>query len=139
LISANHSEPNSIVIIGCSNLIAEADRYLFVRESKASARARYNLPAGKPEAGETLIEAAVREAREQTGLDVVVDHLIGLYHCPRTSEEAHPRNAHRTRDRRLRERQAATAFHHRGRVGVAAYRLTPRIVQAAPSCQKQAH
>jgi 8-oxo-dGTP pyrophosphatase MutT (NUDIX family) len=75
--------PDSTVIIGCSNLIAENGHYLFVRESKQSARSRYNLPAGKPEPGETLTEAAVREAREETGLEVAVDHLIGLYHCPR--------------------------------------------------------
>lgn len=74
------------VIIGCCNLVSENGRYLFVRESKASARSRFNLPAGKPEPGETLIEAAIREAREETGLEVAIDHLIGLYHCPRTSE-----------------------------------------------------
>ena len=54
--------------------------------SKASARARFNLPAGKPEVGETLIEAAVREAKEESGLDVAIDHIVGLYHCPQTSE-----------------------------------------------------
>ncbi|MBA2513562.1 MAG: NUDIX domain-containing protein [Solirubrobacterales bacterium] len=74
------------VIIGCCNLIARDGGYLLVRESKPSARSRFNLPAGKPEIGETLIEAAVREAREEAGLDVAVDHLVGLYHCPRTSE-----------------------------------------------------
>lgn len=82
----NQPQPSAGVIIGCCNLISENGRYLFVRESKDSARSRYNLPAGKLEPGETLIEAAIREAREETGLDVAVDHLIGLYHCPRTSE-----------------------------------------------------
>jgi len=57
-----------------------------VREAKPSARSRFNLPAGKPEVGETLVEAAVREANEETRLDVVVDHLVGIYQCPRTSE-----------------------------------------------------
>ena len=57
-----------------------------MREAKESARRRYNLPAGKPEVGETLIEAAKREAKEETGLEVAVDHLVGLYHCPKTSE-----------------------------------------------------
>ena len=74
------------VIIGCGNLVERGGSYLLVREGKASARARFNLPAGKPEVGETLIEAAVREAKEESGLDVTVDHIVGLYHCPRTSE-----------------------------------------------------
>ncbi len=74
------------VIIGCGNLVVRAGSYLLVREGKPSARARFNLPAGKPEVGETLIEAAVREAKEESGLDVTVDHLVGLYHCPQTGE-----------------------------------------------------
>jgi len=73
-------------LIGCSNLIVRGGRYLLVQESKASARCLFNLPAGKPELGETLPEAAVREAREETGLDVQVDYLVAIYHCPRTSE-----------------------------------------------------
>jgi 8-oxo-dGTP diphosphatase len=86
LISCEQLASTPVVIIGCCNLIADDSRYLLVRESKYSARARYNLPAGKPEPGETLVEAAAREAREETGLEVAVDSLVGLYHCPRTSE-----------------------------------------------------
>ena len=78
--------PLPSTIIGCSNLIVDDGRYLLVQESKASARSRYNFPAGKPELGETLAEAAAREAREETGLDVQVEYLIAIYHCPRTSE-----------------------------------------------------
>ena len=73
-------------VIGCSNLIIVGGRYLLVQESKGPARSRFNLPAGKPELGETLPEAAVREAREETGLDVEVEHLVAIYHCPRTWE-----------------------------------------------------
>lgn len=64
----------------------DAGCYLLVKESKASARGRFNFPAGRPEQGETLIEATVREAHEETGLEVTVDHLVGIYRCPRTSE-----------------------------------------------------
>lgn len=79
-------DPGGRVIIGCGSVIADGGRYLLVQESKPAARSRFNLPAGKPEVGETLVEAAVREAKEETGLDVAVDHLIGLYQCPLTSE-----------------------------------------------------
>lgn len=74
-------------IIGCCNLIGDEDGgFVLVQESKPSAWSRYNLPAGKPEAGETLAEAAVREAEEETGLNVAVSHLIGIYQCPQTTE-----------------------------------------------------
>jgi ADP-ribose pyrophosphatase YjhB (NUDIX family) len=74
------------VIIGCGNLVELDGSYLLVREGKPSARGRFNLPAGKPEVGETLVNAAVREAKEETGLDVAIEHIVGLYHCPQTSE-----------------------------------------------------
>lgn len=74
-------------IIGCCNLIGdEVSGYVLVQESKPSAWSRYNLPAGKPEVGETLAEAAIREAEEETGLSVSVSHLIGIYQCPQSSE-----------------------------------------------------
>jgi 8-oxo-dGTP diphosphatase len=82
-----HARTQPAVIIGCCNLVTnDAGCYLLVQESKASAWYRFNLPAGKPEEGETLVDAAVREAQEETGLDVAVDHLVGIYQCPRTSE-----------------------------------------------------
>jgi ADP-ribose pyrophosphatase YjhB (NUDIX family) len=81
------STTTAAFIIGCCNLITDAEgRYLLVQESKPSARARYNLPAGKPETGETLADAAVREAKEESGLDVAISHLVGIYQRPRTKE-----------------------------------------------------
>ncbi len=78
--------PLPATIIGCSNVIMADGRYLLVQESKASARLRYNLPAGKPELGETLAGAAAREALEETGLQVEPQYLVAIFHCPRTSE-----------------------------------------------------
>lgn len=76
-----------VVIVGCCNVIADGlGRYLLVRESKESSRRRYNLPAGKPELGESLADAAAREAREETGLTVRPERLVGIWHCPETSE-----------------------------------------------------
>ena len=77
----------SLPFVAACNLIVDIDgRYLLVQEAKVSARSRYNLPAGKLEIGETLVDAAIREAKEESGLDVEVSYLIGIYQYPITSE-----------------------------------------------------
>jgi hypothetical protein len=58
-------------------LFDEEGRVLLVKENYG--RHRWSLPGGAIEAGETPEEAAVREANEETGVVVAVDHLIGEY------------------------------------------------------------
>jgi len=59
--------------------IAEDDgRFLFVQE-RAARRVVLNQPAGHLDAGESLIEAVVRETREETGRVFHPDAVTGLY------------------------------------------------------------
>lgn len=54
-------------------VVAAGDRYLFVRRAPGRPAPGYWTPVtGKLEPGETLAEAAVREVREETGLDVSI-------------------------------------------------------------------
>ena len=59
--------------------IAEADgRFLFVQE-RAARRVVLNQPAGHLEPGESLLEAVVRETREETGREFRADSVTGIY------------------------------------------------------------
>ncbi|GAC1401217.1 MAG: hypothetical protein NVS4B12_10960 [Ktedonobacteraceae bacterium] len=46
----------------------------------------WNLPGGGLEIGETVEEGVCREVREETGLVVEVDHLVGVYSKPQKQE-----------------------------------------------------
>ena len=50
----------------------------------------WGLPGGSIEAGETLIEAIVREVKEESGLDVKVVKLIGAYSEPEFTTTRYP-------------------------------------------------
>jgi 8-oxo-dGTP diphosphatase len=47
------------------------------------------LPGGFVEYGETVATAAVREAREETGLDVTLTQLFGVYSDPHRDPRQH--------------------------------------------------
>ncbi|MGB3329669.1 MAG: NUDIX hydrolase [Thermomicrobiales bacterium] len=54
-----------------------AGRLLLIHENYG--RRRYGFPGGRVEPGEGIVEAAIREVREETCCDVRVDHVIGTY------------------------------------------------------------
>ncbi len=59
--------------------IRRADRILVIREEDEPNRHSWVLPQGYPRRGETLADAACREAFEEVGLDVQVERLLGVY------------------------------------------------------------
>ncbi|RMF87638.1 MAG: NUDIX hydrolase, partial [Planctomycetota bacterium] len=57
----------------------DAGRVLWVRRAMEPRRGLWTLPAGFVEYDEHVTECAVREAREETGLDVEITRLFGAY------------------------------------------------------------
>ena len=64
--------------ITVATIIEKDGRFLFVKEH-AEKRIVLNQPAGHLEMDESLIQAAIRETLEETGWDIEISHLIGIY------------------------------------------------------------
>ena len=61
-------------------IIERQGRFLFVEETDGVHPERvFNQPAGHVDPGEGLLEAVIRETREETGLAFTPEHFIGLY------------------------------------------------------------
>lgn len=65
-------------LIGVGAVIVDEGRVLLVRRGTEPLKGRWSLPGGLLELGEGLLEAVVREVREETGLIVEPLELVEL-------------------------------------------------------------
>ena len=68
-----------IPLVGVGAVIIEIDRVLLVKRGHPPLLGEWSIPGGVLEVGEMLREAAVREAREETGLAVETGELLGVF------------------------------------------------------------
>lgn len=80
-------------LVGVGAIIIESGRVLLVKRGHPPLAGEWSIPGGVLELGETLREAAIREAREETCLAVEPADLLGVY------------------DRVIRDDQGRTLYH----------------------------
>ena len=66
-------------LVGVGSVIVDGKRVLLIRRGQPPLLGEWSLPGGVLECGETLREATVREAREETGLVVETVDMLGVY------------------------------------------------------------
>jgi len=66
-------------LVGVGAVIVRDNRVLLIRRGQAPLLGEWSLPGGVLECGETLREATIREAREETGLIVETGELLGVF------------------------------------------------------------
>ncbi|WP_427052360.1 NUDIX hydrolase [Paenibacillus sp. TC-CSREp1] len=67
------------IVLVSSVSILHKGKVLIIKENKPSVQNKWNFPSGRVEYGETIMDAARREAREETGYDVKLTAATGVY------------------------------------------------------------
>lgn len=63
-----------------AGVVAERDgRILLIRRNHEPMMGKWSFPSGFVDGGEVVEEAAAREAREEAGVEVHIDSLLGVY------------------------------------------------------------
>jgi len=66
-------------LVGVGAIVIENSRVLLVKRADPPLQAQWSIPGGVLEVGELVRDAAIREAREETGLIVEPADLLGVY------------------------------------------------------------
>ena len=72
--------PQTVVRLGVAAFVQDVHNWVLLE--KRSDCGWWGLPGGRLEVGESVSETAVREVKEETGLDIEVVCLIGIYSDP---------------------------------------------------------
>ncbi len=78
IITGHRVGKNGTIRVGCSAVIFDKDREKILLTRREDNN-QWCLPSGGMESGESASEACIREVDEETGLQVEIKRLIGVY------------------------------------------------------------
>ncbi|MGI8650210.1 MAG: NUDIX domain-containing protein, partial [Rubrobacter sp.] len=70
-------------------VLPQSGGVVLIRRRNEPFEGQWCLPGGFVEVGESVEAAAVREMREETGLDVKLERLVGVYSDPERDPRGH--------------------------------------------------
>ena len=70
---------NSLVVGSSAIVVDDQNRILLQRRADSG---NWALPGGAMDIGETLAESAIREVKEETGFEVRIERIVGIYSDP---------------------------------------------------------
>jgi len=76
-------------LLTVDTVVIEDSYILLIRRKNDPYRGFWALPGGFVEYGETVEDAAVRETKEETGIDVKLGNLVGVYSDPDRDPRGH--------------------------------------------------
>ncbi len=65
----------NVIVTVC---IKEKDKFLIIQEGIPKAYGLWNLPGGHLDDNESIIDGAIREAKEETGLDIELTSILSI-------------------------------------------------------------
>jgi ADP-ribose pyrophosphatase YjhB (NUDIX family) len=66
-------------VVGVGGVVVQGGRALIVKRAHEPRKGEWSLPGGLVELGETLVDAARREIKEETGLEVDVGEVVEVF------------------------------------------------------------
>jgi 8-oxo-dGTP diphosphatase len=66
------------IFVGAGVLVHRQGKLLLVKRTKEPGKGTWSFPGGAVELGETTVEAALREVKEETGLDIEIESLFDV-------------------------------------------------------------
>lgn len=67
-----------MIVLVVGGVIKKDNKFLLVQEAKEECFGKWNLPAGRLDEGETIFEGAIREIKEETGLQVELKGILQI-------------------------------------------------------------
>lgn len=76
-------------LLAVDAIILHAGKIVLIRRLNEPFKGQFAIPGGFVDIGETVEQAVIREAKEETSLDIEIIKMIGIYSDPRRDARGH--------------------------------------------------